>query len=153
MIHFLLDEKIKRCLVERFYLIILLCIQMIRASVLFFCIMIFHGVNAQEDKANAVIWNSDRSAHASCINEKIPVCQVIVNKSKIDVSQVTRSNLGKLGIVKSGEYEKVITKPEKWIKNTTDIQMITFVTSAWRGDQRYTVSETVLIKNGKYFAR
>ena len=99
------------------------------------------------------IWNSDKTASASCVLNKFPTCQVVLNGKIIDVTKVTYSNIVKLGTLGIIDYEKVVTEPIEWLKNTNDIQLIKFRTQAWRNGQRYTVVEPVLIKNGKYSSR
>lgn len=106
---------------------------------------------AQEDKVE--IWNSDGTASASCIENKFPTCQIRINERIIDVTPVIYSNIGKLGLWKIIDYDKVVTEPIEWLESTSSIQLVNFRTQAWRDGQRYTVTETVLIKNGKYTAR
>ncbi len=124
---------------------------MIRNFTLAFLTILSLGIKAQESEF--VIWNDDKSASASCSEEELPTCRVIINGTSVDVSQVTYANLGKLGIANLDEYKKVVTMPDEWIKSTSDIQVVNFKTHAWRNGQRYTVNEPVLVKNGKYFVR
>ena len=124
---------------------------MIRICTLAFLIIFPIGVTAQE--RGGEIWNDEKSASASCSGNGVPRCQVIVNGSSIDVSQVTYTNLGKLGTNSSEDYEKIVTMPTEWLKSTSEVQMVKFKTHAWRNGQRYTVTESVLIKNGKFSVR
>jgi hypothetical protein len=109
------------------------------------------SVVAQEHRVE--IWNSDKTASASCIENKFPTCQIQVNGRIIDVTPVTYSNIGKLGSWKIIDYDKVVTEPIEWLESTSTIQLVNFRTQAWRDGQRYTVTEAVLIKNGKYTTR
>ena len=109
------------------------------------------AISAQE--LNVMIWNAEKTASASCYGAGLPTCQVIVNGAVIDVSQMTYSNIGKLGIAELDEYERVVTEPTKWLESDGTLQMVNFRARAWRGGQRYSVSEPVVVKDGKYFAR
>ncbi len=124
---------------------------MVRITAVALLVLISFLVHAKE--TDEVIWNTDKTAYASCSNGVIPTCQVVVRGTKVDVSHVTYSNLGKLGIATADEYQKIVTKPISWLKNTTDIQMVEFKTHAWLNGKRYTVTEPVLVKDGRYFGR
>lgn len=118
-----------------------------------FVYLVLFSIGVSSEEVNTSVLNSDGAARASCSNIGIPVCQVVVGEVEVDVSQVTFVNLGKLGIAKKEDYEKIVTKPVKWLKSTVELQIIEFQTQAWRNGQRYTVSEPVLINNGKYNVR
>ena len=119
----------------------------------FFAVLTIFSLAIGAQESSIVIWNSDKSASAFCSSDDMPVCHISINETNIDVSQVTITNIGKLGIAKIYDYEKVITKPIEWLKSSSDIQMVKFKTQAWRNGQSYTVTEPVLVKNGKYHVR
>lgn len=124
---------------------------MARSLFILYLLTFSHISSGQENPVE--IWNSDKTASASCVLNKFPTCQVVLNGKAIDVTKVTYSNIGKLGTLGIVDYEKVVTEPIEWLKNTNDIQLISFRTQAWRNKQRFTIVEPVLIKNGKYLPR
>ena len=124
---------------------------MTRIYILAFLTIFSIGGTAQEN--DLVLWNDEKSASASCSKDDIPICQIIIAAERVDVSQVTFVNLGKLGIVKLKEYERIVTYPVEWLKSNKEIQLVMFKTQAWRSGQRHTITEPVLVKNGKYTVR
>jgi hypothetical protein len=124
---------------------------MIRNHFLFF--LTIFSLNGIAQETESELWNEERSASASCDKDDMPICKITISGVSVDVSQVTYSNLGKLGIYKLSEYERVVTFPTEWLQSNHEIHMVEFKTQAWRNGQRYTVSEPVLIKNGRYLVR
>lgn len=107
----------------------------------------FSGIERHE------LWSGGKSALAFCVLAKASSCYVISDELKVNVSQVENLNLGKLGLSSKYKYEKVITFPVEWLKSGDGELMVLFKTQAWMAGKRYTVTEPVLIKNGKYVVR
>jgi len=116
------------------------------------CIIFASSISYSENEKN-VLWNKDRSAVAFCVSENESLCFIVSGEMVANVSQVENGNIGKLGITPKSKYEKVITFPTKWLQSNNNEFMISFTTQAWLSGQRYTVTEPVLVKNGKYWER
>ncbi len=97
--------------------------------------------------------NSEKSALAGCVLEKVSSCYVISGELNVNVSQAGNLNLGKLALSSKDKYEKVITFPVEWLKSNDGELMVLFKTQVWMAGKRYTVTEPVLVKNGKYVVR
>ena len=97
--------------------------------------------------------NGDNSALAICYIQNPNKCYILNKKTLVDVSQMENANLGKLGLRKRNEYEKILSIPEKWEESNNGVYLVWFKTQAWRNGQRYTVKEPVYVENGIYNVR
>lgn len=103
------------------------------------------------------IWNIPNSAFAFCVKQNVSTCLVLIKKKSgykvIDVTPVEAGNFGKLGRPAS-YYEKYETVATKWFERRDELYQIKFSTYAWYDNQRYTVSEPLIIsKKGEPFYR
>jgi len=121
--------------------------------IILFAYIILVSSSLYADTEKNVLWNNEKSAIAFCVSEPESRCFIVVDESAIDVSQVENANIGKLGIAPKEKYERVITFPAKWLRSKTNEYMVSFTTKAWLSGQRHTVTEPVLVKNGKYTVR
>lgn len=121
----------------------------IAASLLLLCICSVSVYS--EDRRE--LWSDAREALAVCEIGTKNLCYVVINEKKVDVTQAEYANIGKLGIRKFEEYEKVISFPSKWVTASEPEYLVQITTQAWFTGQRYTVTEPVFIKNGIYLQR
>lgn len=105
------------------------------------------------DKIKSLLWNSTKTALAFCHSQNPTSCYIVDSEHAVNVSHTESANLGKLGLYNRSEYEKVITYSDKWLESQTDMYLVSFKTQAWLSEQRYTVSESTLVKNGTYSIR
>jgi len=97
------------------------------------------------------LWNSNRTAVAVSITQpKASVVLVFLQQGNgtylaADASGVEGGNFGKLGRPRT-EYERFETTPVEWLHRENGWFQVRLRTRAWRGGQRYTVSEPLLIK-------
>lgn len=110
-----------------------------------------------EAGVKGALWKEDKHAVALCFkNGTRTLCLVIIetadNEHKVvDVTRVEGMNLAKMGW--NEKYTKVVTFPEKW-RGADDnwwstenaLCQIRFTTRAWKGKQRYTTSEPLVIR-------
>ena len=117
-------------------------------------------VSAEELKKGlgGLIWKRDKSAVAACFqSSESTLCLVAYQTSdgfKIsDVSRVEGMNFGKFGFRRS-HYDRFLTEPIEWNETGRFIytnfngrarHQIRFQTRAWRGGQRYTISEPLIL--------
>lgn len=99
------------------------------------------------------LWDNEKQALAYCDVGNELSCYIIFDQLKVNVSQVESLNLRKLGSASRDKYERVITIPVKWSKSSDSELIVLFKTQAWVKGKRYTVTEPVLIRNGKYTVR
>lgn len=98
------------------------------------------------------LWNQDKSVAVSTENlskRTLVTAYVVQGVGKIktiDLSVVEGQNLAKLGFYKTLKFEKIKTRPLKWIERNDDLLQITFQTQIWQNGQRYTSSESLLFK-------
>lgn len=106
---------------------------------------------AASASASDTLWREDKNAYAYCKPDKETICAVVVGSVITDVSAIENKNIGKLGITPKEKYEKVITFPSKWLRSSSNGDLIEFTTQAWMQGQRYTVNGMVFVdNNGKY---
>jgi hypothetical protein len=97
------------------------------------------------------VWNSDRSAAAAAFPGTTGTRVVAYLRrddgafTEVDLSPVERKNFGRLGR-KPADYERYETKPIAWLSREDDFLQVTVQTRAWRGGQRYTALEHVLLR-------
>ena len=98
------------------------------------------------------LWNSNRTALAISIPQpKASVIFVFLRRADgtfiaADASGVEGGNFGKLGRPRS-DYSRFETTPIEWLPHRDDLFRVRMRTRAWRGGQRYTVSEDLVIKS------
>lgn len=102
------------------------------------------------DESHPPVWSQHKRALAHCENGGITTCYVICNGKVVNVSEVEKANLGKVGHY---QYEKVITYPISWELNDNLSCKFWFQTQAWINGQRYTVKEPVSVTSGEYSGR
>lgn len=97
------------------------------------------------------LWNSNRTAMAASITRpKGSVVFVFLLQSNgtylaTDASGVEDGNFGVLGRPRT-DYERFETTPIQWLHRDDGKFQVVMRTRAWRGGQRYTVSEPLLIR-------
>ncbi len=111
----------------------------------------FKSLNNTEliEITKSILWNKQKTNFAICLNffQKKSKCYIICKNKLIYASSIEKSNFGKLGLRQ--KYDKWRTYPSKWIKDDCNLLQIKFITHVWIKKQRYTVSETLILKNGK----
>ncbi len=101
--------------------------------------------------ASETLWRADKNAQAYCKSRNESVCTVVVRGVFTNVTAIENKNIGKLGITPKEKYEKVITFPSKWLRSTSEGDLIEFTTQAWLQGQRYTIRGMVFVDSkGKY---
>ncbi len=101
--------------------------------------------------ASQALWREDKNAQAFCNSRNETVCTVIVGDVHTDVSVIENKNIGKLGSTLKEKYEKVITFPSKWLRSTSDGDVVEFTTQVWLQGKKYTINGVVFVdSNGKY---
>ena len=103
-------------------------------------------------------WKEDKEAVALCFEKNgRTLCLVVAKKegagfTVVDVSRVEGMNLGKMGWGDQG-YTRVMTFVEawrgpedKWWSTENALCQVRFTTRAWKGKQRYTTSEPLVIR-------
>lgn len=116
-------------------------------------LILFCSLLCIANENGTAIWNQERSAAAFCSHESESKCYVITKENTINVSQVENTNIGKLGIAKKEEYEKVVTMPVEWLKSENEIIKVSFKTEAWLSGKKLSAIEVVVIRNGVYLQR
>ncbi len=97
------------------------------------------------------LWNSNRTAVAVSITQpKASVVFVFLRQTNgtylaADASRVEGGNFGKLGRPRT-DYERFETTPTEWLHREDGWFQVWMRTRAWRGGQRYTVAEPLLIR-------
>jgi hypothetical protein len=100
----------------------------------------------------AGLWNSNRTAVAVAFAKpKASLILIFLRQTDgayiaADASGVEEGNLGKLGIAGRSGYDRLETKPLRWVSRDDGLLQVIMRTRAWRGGQRHTVSEPLLIK-------
>lgn len=64
----------------------------------------------------------------------------------VDVSRVEEGNFGKLGRPRT-EFSRYETTPVRWLSREDGLFQVRLRTRAWRGGQRFTVSEDLLLRS------
>jgi len=98
------------------------------------------------------LWNSNRTAVAVSIAQPHPKSSLVFvflrqkdgTYLAVDARGVEGGNFGKLGRPRT-DYERFETTPVEWVYREDGRFMVSMRTRAWRGGQRYTVSEPLLI--------
>jgi predicted DNA-binding protein len=109
------------------------------------------NVGLVKDAIEKGLWNSEKTALALSIYKPGgSVCLVLIKHSNtnftvVDVSNVENGNFGKLGYPRS-YYDRYETKPVEWMIRDDSHYQVVFDTRAWKGDQRYTVTEPLIVK-------
>jgi hypothetical protein len=104
-----------------------------------------------DQAVRAGVWNATNTAVAISVQRPSgsAVLAFIVQATgewvAIDVSDVERTNLGKLGIARAG-YDKVETEPVRWLAGRDGSFQIVLRTRAWKAGRRFTASEPLLIR-------
>ena len=97
------------------------------------------------------LWNSNRTAVAVSITQpKASLVFVFLRQANgtylaTHASGVEGGNFGKVGRPRA-DYERFETTPVGWLHREDGWFQVRMRTRAWRGGQRYTVSEPLLIK-------
>ena len=97
------------------------------------------------------LWNTNRTALAIAIPKpKASVLFVFLRQPggkylAVDVSGMESCNFGYLGTRREG-YDRFETTPLKWLHRDDDLFQLQTRTRAWKSGQRYTTSETLVIK-------
>lgn len=108
------------------------------------------GTNQLVRALESGLWTSNRSAVAISIAQpKASVVLVFLRQNDgtylaVDASRVEGGNFGKLGRPRS-DYERFETTPVEWGYPEGGRFLVWMRTRAWRGGQRYTVSEPLVI--------
>jgi hypothetical protein len=95
------------------------------------------------------IWNSNRTALAiSSVGTKPSILFVFLKQKNnsylaVDIGNVEGANFGKLG---SHTYDRFETVPTSWHPRDDGFFQVMMRTRAWKGPQRYTVSEPLVIR-------
>ena len=98
---------------------------------------------------HAGLWNSNRTAVAAAfVRPKASLVFVFLRQTSgkylvVDVSGVEKVNLGALGLA---GYDRLETTPVRWLHRDDDLFQVVLRTRAWKGGQRYTMSEALIIK-------
>jgi hypothetical protein len=96
------------------------------------------------------LWDSGRTAVAATFPRPSgTLVLVLLRKANgaflaVDISNVERSNLGKLGL--GGETNRVESTPVKVSRRANGSVEVVVRTRVWKRAQRYTVSEPVVVK-------
>jgi hypothetical protein len=99
----------------------------------------------------AGFWNSNRTAVAVSITQpKASVVFVFLRQTNgtylaVDASGVEGGNFGKLGRPRT-DYERFETTPVEWLHRNDGLFGVRMRTRAWRGGQRYSASDPLLIR-------
>jgi hypothetical protein len=114
---------------------------------------------AADPPPDSALWNSDKSAAVAATpgTSGTRVTAYLQQQDgtflEVDLSAVESGNFGKLG-QRPTEYDRFETKPTAWLPRQDDLLQVTIQTQAWRANQRYTVSEPVIIRpNGSVIWR
>ena len=97
------------------------------------------------------VWNSDGSAAAAAFPGETGTRVVAYLKqddggfTEVDLSPVERGNFGKLGR-EPADYERYETRPIALLSREDELLQVTVETRAWRGGQRFTVREHVMVR-------
>ncbi len=99
-------------------------------------------------------WNSDRKAVAVSVPQRHPKESLVFIFMRqpdgrylaADASGVEAGNFGKLGLLPRADYERFETKPVEWLGRDDGLFQVRIRTRAWKGGQRYTVYEPLIIK-------
>lgn len=100
---------------------------------------------------DAGLWNSNRTAVAvSTAKPEASVVFVFLRQTDgtylpADASGVEDGNFGKLGRPRT-DYDRFETTPVEWLHRNDGLFQVRMRTRAWRGGQRYTVSEPLIIR-------
>ena len=99
----------------------------------------------------AALWNADRSAAAASMPAATGAGLFVFLRQddgsfrSIDASRVEDANLGKLGRARS-EFERIETRPVRWLPRSGGLFRITVQTRAWRQGRRETVEELLVLR-------
>jgi hypothetical protein len=105
------------------------------------------------------LWKEDKQAVAMCFEKKTTqtLCLVLIQSAEkkfivVDVSRVEGMNLWKIDWG-DAKYTRVTTIPEKWRgpedkwwSTSNALCQVQFTTRAWKGKQRYTTNEPLVIR-------
>lgn len=99
------------------------------------------------------LWNSNRTAVAVSIAQPHPKSSLVFvflrqmggTYQAVDARGVEGSNLAKIGSVRRPCYDRFETTPTGWLHREDGRFMVEMRTRGWRGGQRYTSSEPLLI--------
>lgn len=98
------------------------------------------------------LWNSNRTAVAVSIpHPEASVILVFMRRPDggflaADASRVEDGNFGKLGWFGRAGYARFESTPTRWLPRQDGLYQVVIQTRAWKGRQRYTVSEPLVIK-------
>ena len=99
----------------------------------------------------SALWNSNRTAVALALRRPAAtLVYVFLRKpddtfQAVEVSAVESGNFGKLGRPRN-EYTRFETLPVRWLPREDGHFQVMIETRAWRGRQRYRVSEPLVIR-------
>jgi hypothetical protein len=99
------------------------------------------------------LWNSNRTAVAVSIAQPHPKSSLVFvflrqkdgTYLAVDARGVEGGNLGKIGSARRPGYDRFETTPTEWLHREDGRFMVEMRTRGWRGGQRYTASEPLLI--------
>ena len=98
------------------------------------------------------LWNSDRTAVVRAFPgaTETRVTAFLLQKDgtfiEIDLSAAEDVNFAQLGRHKV-KYERFDTKPVEWISRQDGLLEVRIQTQAWRANQRYTASESLIFRH------
>ena len=98
------------------------------------------------------LWNTNRTAVAVSIAQPTASRLFVFIRQRggsfqtVDISGVESGNFGKLGRSRA-EYTRFETVPVTWLPRDDGYLQVVVRTRAWRGRQRYTVSEPLVIRS------
>ncbi|MDO5653858.1 MAG: hypothetical protein Q4G39_07115 [Brachymonas sp.] len=119
----------------------------------FAVVALLAGVTAATagDPPASAIWNAEKTAAVTSLPaEAGTILKAYIQQQdetflEIDLSEVENGNIGKLGHDRK-KFERVETKPIKWISRQDDLLQVEIQTQAWRAGRRYTVSEPLIFR-------
>lgn len=98
------------------------------------------------------LWNADRSAAVATSRDGkrtriiAHVKQADGSFLEIDLSQVEGRNLGRFGLRRAADYDRIETTAVEWLPRDDGLLQVNFRTRAWHSGQRLTAWEPLLFR-------